>query len=424
MTKGKPMSLMLRFSLPLLFTNVLQLVYTLADAAVVGRVLGVTALGAVGATSSLHWLVLSSVIGVTQGFSTVFAQRMGAGDKEGLRKAFPTAVILAAALGIVIGGAGVLGGGAVLRLMETPPELQEDAAVYLRILLGGMPVTFAYNLLGGVLRGLGDSKTPLRAMILASVLNIALDIALAYPLGVAGVAIATLLAQGFACVFCYIALQKTGMFTDTVLRWDGGYAKALLRLGLPAGFRNAVIEAGGLVVQRYVNLNGAEFVAGVAAAKRMYSLLTCAAGAVEAAVATFVAQNFGVPDYERIKQGVAAGFRMMMVSAGVIIAITLPLGRLILALMIDGEPERVKAVLDAGTAQLRTLVLGQPVLFMLFLYRSALQGMGNAFVPMLSGFVESAVRVLSAVALTPVIGVWAVYLSDPLDWAAALGLLA
>jgi Na+-driven multidrug efflux pump len=260
-------------------------------------------------------------------------------------------------------------------------------------------------------------------MAVASAANIVLDIILAFPLGVAGVAAATLMAQGIASVFCYAALRKTGMFKGIKPRWNGPSARALLRLGLPLGFRNAVIEAGGLVVQRYTNLNGAEFVAGVAAAKRMYSLLLCAAGAAEAAVATFVAQNFGVPDFKRIKEGVAAGFKMMMIAAAVIIAAAVPLGRFILGLIIDGEPERLKAVLDAGTAQLTVLALGQPVLYIMFLYRSALQGMGDALVPMLSGFLELLMRLLSALALTPLIGVWAVYLSDPLGWAAALGLV-
>ena len=423
MTEGNPTRLMIRFALPMLLANVLQLMYTVADSAVLGRLLGVNAFASVGATAGFHWLVLSAVMAFTHGFGTVFAQRFGAKDMDGLRRAFVTAVYLAAALGTLIGISGTLGCAPVLRLLNTPPELLDGAAVYLRFLLGGMVITLMYNLLGGLLRALGDSKTPLHAMIFSTILNIVLDIALAVPFGIAGIAAATLSAQAAACIYCLAALRKTGVLKGCGYRWDSGSAAALMRLGLPLCLRNAVIELGGLAVQRYTNNYGAEFIAGVAAAKRMYSLLMVAGGAVEASVATFIAQNFGAERYDRVRHGVKDGLRLMLISAAVIMAVVLPFGRHILSLLVEGEPEQIAAVLDAGARQLTLMALGLPVVYLLFLYRSALQGIGNTFIPMLSGFLEMLMRLISVFLLTPVWGEWGVYLSDPLGWPPAAALL-
>ena len=423
MTDGKPIRLMIHFSLPLLLSNSLQLLYTVADSAIVGRMLGVNAFASVGATASPHWLVLSAVIGMSYGFGTVFAQRFGSKDMDGVRRAFVTAACLAAALSAFIGALGALGCGAALRLLHTPPELMDGAVIYLSWLLGGMPIAFAYNLLSAMLYALGDSRTPLRAMAVSSVLNIVLDLVFIIPLGIAGVGLATLLAQAAASVYCFFALRKTGVLNGCGFRWDTASAAALLRLGLPLGFRNVVVEIGGLAVQRYVNGYGAEFVAGVAAAKRMYSLLMIAGGAFEATVAVFVAQNFGAGRYDRVKRGVSNGLWLMLASAAVIMAVVLPFGRFILGLLIEGEPTQVAAVLDVGTRQLNVLALGLPALYLLLLYRSALQGAGNTLIPMLSGFLELLLRVSSVLLLTPFLGKRGIFLSDPAAWAGACVLL-
>jgi Na+-driven multidrug efflux pump len=282
---------------------------------------------------------------------------------------------------------------------------------------------FGYNFLAMILFALGDSKTPLRAMIVATVVNISFDLILIIPFGIAGVAAASLLAQATAMMFCIYALRKTGVFRGIRIKFDRGSAWPLLRLALPLGFRNAVIEVGGLLVQRYVNLYGTEFVAGVAAAKRMYSLLMIAGGAIEGAIGTFVAQNFGAKELGRVKEGVKDGLKLALGSAVVIMAFTLPLGRQILNLLIEGDPNQVSAVLDVGVRQLLLMTLGLPFLYLLFLYRAALQGLGNTFIPMISGFIELILRIASVIVLTHIIGDWGVLLSDPIAWPFATALL-
>ena len=423
MTEGKPLSLMIRFSVPLLISNVLQMLFVVADSAIIGRMLGVNAFASIGATASPHWLVFSAVIGFNHGFSTLIAQRFGAKDSEGLQKAFVTTVYFAALFAVIIGLTGVLICRPLMELLRTPEALIDGSVTYLSWMWAGMPLLFGYNLLAMVLFGLGDSKTPLRAMIVATFVNIAFDLILIVPFEIAGVAAASLIAQATAMAFCIRALIKTGVFKGCGRKFDKASAWPLLRLALPLGFRNAVIEVGGLIVQRYVNAYGTEFVAGVAAAKRMYSLLMIGGGAIEASISTFVAQNFGAKQFDRIKQGLKDGLKLATVSVVVIMAFTLPLGRQILGLLIDGDPTQINAVLDIGVRQLMLMTLGLPFLYLLFLYRAALQGLGNTFIPMISGFIELGLRIVSVVVLTRFLGDWGVMLSDPLAWPFAMTLL-
>ena len=195
MTEGKPFVLMMKFSVPMLLANVLQLFYNLVDAAVIGRVLGPGAFAAVGATASPYWFLFGPILGFSHGFETIFAQRFGAKDSEGLARAFSTAVVLTAAISAAMAAAGVIACKPALRGLNTPPELMDGAVLYLGIMFGGLSITFACNLSAAMLRALGDSKTPLKAMILGTIVNIALDIALVFPFGIAGVAAATLIAQ-------------------------------------------------------------------------------------------------------------------------------------------------------------------------------------------------------------------------------------
>ena len=424
MTEGKPFGLMARFAVPMALANALNLAYTLADGAVLGRLLGVDAFAAVGATASLYWLVLSFAIGVAQGFGVLFAQRFGAKDAPGLRKAFATSALLAAGLGALVAGAGVAWSRLALAALNTPLELMGGASLYIGWLLGGMPVTFANLLAGAMLRSLGDSKTPLRAMAFSTALNIALDVALAVPFGIAGVAAATLLSQLAACAYCARSLRGLGgaRFTRRDLCSDS--AKALLRLALPIGARNAVIEAGGLAVQAYVNAYGADFVTGVAAAKRMYSFMLAAGSAFEASVATFVAQNFGAGRIARVRRGVSVGLWTMLAASAVVAAATLLFGRAAISLLIEGEPARIAVVLDYGQRQLMALAAGLPALHVLFLFRSALQGVGDTRAPALSGFLELAGRLAAVLLLAPVVGIWGVYFADAAGWLLAAILLA
>ena len=253
MTKGKPISQMIRFSVPLLISNALQMLFVVVDSAIVGRILGVSAFASIGATASPHWMVFSAVIGINIGFGTLLAQRFGAKDMDGLRRAFVTAMYISLAFGVVIGVGGVFACRPLLELLATPPDIIDDAVIYLGWLWAGKPLVVLYNLLAMTLFSLGNSKTPLYAMIVASVVNVTLNLILIFPFGIAGVAAASLVAQAAGIIICAAAIHKTGLFIGCGAKFDPSSAKPLLKLGLPLGFRNAVIEIGGLIMQRYIN---------------------------------------------------------------------------------------------------------------------------------------------------------------------------
>jgi Na+-driven multidrug efflux pump len=247
-------------------------------------------------------------------------------------------------------------------------------------------------------------------------------VALVFPFGIAGVAAATLLAQACSAAYCAYTLRGVPQARITLADVRGAETLELLRVGLPLGLRNAVIEIGGLGIQRYINGFGTVFVAGVAAAKRMYSLLLVAGGAMEASVGVFVAQNHGAGLSERVRKGMGTGLRLMLGAAAVMAALTLLFGRSLLWLLVAGEPGELAAVLDAGTAQLNVMALGLPFLHLLFLYRSALQGVGRTWIPALTGFLELIGRFAALWVLAPLWGLWGAYLADPLGWVLGAGL--
>ncbi|MDR1532264.1 MAG: MATE family efflux transporter [Clostridiales bacterium] len=421
MTTGKPLGILTRFAVPLMLGNTLQFFYTIADSAVVGRLIGVEAFAAVGAAGLYYWLGVSVVLGLTQGFGVLFAQRFGARDEGGLKQAFAAAAVLSLLGGLLFSLLAALSVEPVLKLLNTPLNILEDAKLYLHILLGGLLLSFVYNLFCAVLRALGDSKTPFYAMILSSILNILLDIAFVkfFSLRVAGVALATLIAQITAWAFCFLKIcaipQLRGMARYMSPARDNlETARELIRLGGPMAFRNFVISLGGMALQYVINGFGAVFIAGIAAAWKMYSLLEIVGAAFEGAVAVFVSQNFGAGCFDRIAACLKNARRVLIGASCVIAPLILIFGRRLLGVLMSGES--AEQALNIGHNQLAAMALTLPSLFMLFIYRAALQGMGSAFVPMMSGFIELFMRVV-CIALLPIFfNEWGVYAADVAGW--------
>ena len=235
MTKGSPLKLILGFALPLMFGNIFQQLYSMVDTIVVGRVVGVEALASVGAASWLDWLVLGIVMGMTQGFGILMAQRFGAEDREGLRRSITMSVYLSVIMAVVFTIVSLLITRPLLELLQTPDNTIDGAERYIRIIFSGIAIIVTYNMLSNVLRALGDSRTPLYAMITASLVNIGLDILFVavFNMGIAGVAIATLIAQVCACVYCFIGIRKISFLRLAKEDWrlDKGVIRRLLALG-------------------------------------------------------------------------------------------------------------------------------------------------------------------------------------------------
>ena len=303
MTSGKPLGLIVAFALPLMAGSVFQQLYTVVDTMVVGKALGVDALAALGATDWLGWMVLGMIQGFTQGFGILMAREFGAKDMTGLRKVIGASVTLSALFAVVLLAGAQAAARPMLRLLQTPDRVLGNSMLYIRIYFAGIPVVIAYNLLATVLRSLGDSRTPLSAMVLASLTNIVLDLlfVLVFGWGIAGAAVATLIAQTFSSIFCLMRLLKIEFLTleKTDLRPREGLGWRLMGLGWPVALQNGIIALGGLIIQRVVNGYGVTMLAGYTATNKLFGLLELAAISFGYAMLTYAGRRRSAPDPQR-----------------------------------------------------------------------------------------------------------------------------
>ncbi len=423
MTEGNPGKLILGFSIPLMAGNIFQQLYTVVDTMVVGKFLGVQALAALGAADWLNWMMLGIIQGLTQGFGIRMAQEFGARDYKGLRRTAGGSGLLAvlAAVILVIGGQWMA--RPVLVLLQTPKEILGDTLLYIRIMFLGVPIVMAYNLLACMLRSMGDSKTPLNAMIIASLINIGLDVLFVFEFqwGIGGAAFATLIAQLISSVFCLWHIRRIEILRISRgdIRLDGELARRLLGLGFPMAFQNAIIAVGGMIVQAVVNRFGVVFIAGFTATNKLYGLLEIAATSYGYSVVTYVGQNLGAGKMKRIKDGTRAAVLISIVTALVIAAVMIFFGKVILGWFISGTPRQMEEAMEIAYMYLVIMSGMLPILYILHVVRSAIQGMGNTFLPMLSGVAEFIMRTGSAWLIPLVLGERGIFWAEPLAWLGA-----
>lgn len=427
MTTGKPAGLLLSFALPLMAGNICQQLYTMVDTMVVGQVLGVEALASLGAADWLNWLVLGIIMGFTQGFSILISQRFGAEDQDGLRKVTAMSTLLSAVIAVVVTVSSLLLAEPVLRLLNTPDNVLPGSLSYLRIIFSGSVIVTAYNMMASILRAMGDSRTPLYAMLAASVVNIGLDLlfVMGFHWGIPGAAAATVIAQGCSCLFCLAVLRRMTVLRMTKTDWhpDGSLCRRLFQLGLPMAFQNTVIAVGGLVIQFVINGFGFLFVAGFTATNKLYGLLELAATSFGFSMATYAGQNLGAKKYRRICEGMRSALKMAVATSVIISAAMIAFGKPVLLLFISGEPGEVAQVLDIAYTYLFIMCCLLSVLYLLHLYRSALQGMGDTVIPMVSGIAELTMRIGCALLLPIWLGQYGIYFAEIAAWVGAVVIL-
>lgn len=423
MTEGKPSSIILTFALSLMAGNIFQQLYTVVDTMVVGKVLGVNALAALGAAEWMNWMMLGIIQGFTQGFGIMMAKEFGAGKNDALRKSVAGSAVIAAVSALVLVAAGQLMAEPLLRILQTPPDIWDGTILYLRIMFMGIPVVMLYNLLACILRALGDGRTPLNAMIVASVVNILLDMlfVIGFGWGIAGAAAATLIAQLVSSVFCIWHIRKIELlrFQPGDFKMSAGLAGALMYLGFPMAFQNAIIAVGGMIVQAVVNGFGVIFIAGFTATNKLYGLLEIAATSYGYAMVTYMGQNMGAGKIKRIHDGMRAAVVIAILTSVVIAACMLGFGRFLLGLFISGAPETVEATLAVAYRYLAIMSVCLPVLYILHVTRAAIQGMGNTVLPMLSGVAEFIMRTASALLLPRLVGENGIFYAEIMAWAGA-----
>ncbi len=423
MTEGKPSRLIFSFALPLMVGNVFQQLYTVVDTMVVGKYLGVSALAALGAADWLNWMMLGIIQGFTQGFGILMAREFGAGEHDRLRDVIGESAVLSALFALLLVGAGQGAALPVLTLLRTPADILPGTLLYLRIMFLGIPIVMAYNLLACILRSLGDGKTPLQAMVVASLTNIVLDIlfVMVFQWGIGGAAAATLIAQLVSGLFCLYHIGKLEILRlkRANFRLQGRRTLQLLGLGSPMAFQNCIIGVGGMIVQFVVNTYGVLFIAGFTATNKLYGVLEIAATSYGYAMITYVGQNLGAKQYRRIRQGVRSALVIALGTSVVIAAVMLLLGRVILSWFISGTPEEVAQTMDIAYFYLAVMSTALPVLYVLHVMRSVVQGMGNTALPMASGVVEFVMRTATALRLPGAVGEIGLFFAEPAAWLGA-----
>ncbi len=423
MTEGKPGRLIFTFALPLMLGNVFQQLYTVVDTMVVGKYLGVNALAALGAADWLNWMMLGIVQGFTQGFGILMAQEFGAGNYPRLRGVIGNSAALSAAFSLFLLTLGQLLAHPVLLLLQTPGAIMPGALLYLRIMFLGLPVVMAYNLLACILRSLGDGKTPLQAMVVASLTNIVLDLlfVMGFHWGIAGAAMATLAAQVVSGIFCLYHISKVEILglKKEDFRVRGQMFLRLLGLGSPMAFQNCMIAVGGMIVQFVINGFGVIFIAGFTATNKLYGILEIAATSYGYAMITYVGQNLGAGKYQRIREGMRRAVVIAIATSLAISGVMLLFGKVILSWFISGTPQEEAQTLQIAYFYLAVMSVFLWVLYILHVVRSAIQGMGNTLLPMVSGIAEFLMRTTTALLLPLWVGENGIFFAEIAAWAGA-----
>ncbi len=423
MTHGSAFKLILLFSIPLILTNIGQQLYSVIDAIIVGRGVGVEAFAALGATDWSYWLDLWMMQSMTIGFGILVSQSFGSGDRKKFRKSITMTVWLCVIIGVLVTVIAVLAAAPLLHLLGTPENIFGGARTYLTAMYCGTGIIIAYNMAAAFLRAVGDGKSPLIAMGIAGVLNILLDLlfVVVFHMGILGAALATLLAQLFAFLYCLRIMAGSELFRldRSDWAWDGSIAVKLCKLGIPLALQSFITVIGGVIAQSVINSFGYIVVAGCTADNKLHGLLDCSASAIGSADATYAGQNYGAKKIDRIKRGVNISLCIALVVAFVISGSMFLWGRGVVGLFISKDAQNAAAVLEVAHQYLLIMAAFLPTAYMMHVYRGTLQGMGNSLCPMLSGIVELIARVGIVMILPKVIGQTGLFFMDGVAWASA-----
>ena len=421
MTEGRPLKLILGFAVPLLFGNLFQQFYNLVDTIIVGKFLGVKSLAAVGSTGSINFLIIGFCMGICNGFAIPIAQSFGAKNDKTLRKYVANSTWLALFFAVVMTIATVLLCRPILRLMRTPEDIIGGAYTYIVIIFAGIPATILYNMVSGILRAMGDSKTPLYFLILSAFLNILLDLLciVVLHMGVSGAALATVVSQAVSGVSCLTYMRKK--FDILHVRKDewkleAQYVKNLCGMGIPMGLQYSVTAIGSVILQSAVNSLGSVAVASMTAASRIGGFFACPFDALGATMATYAGQNIGAGKPERIRRGIKTANIIGAAYAAVALTVMFFAGGSLALLFVDRtETEilsNVRLFLLCNALFYFPLALVNNIRFLI-------QGMGYSMLAIMSGVSEMIARALAGFLLVPVFGFVAAGFASPLAWVLA-----
>lgn len=418
MTVGSPARGILHFALPLVLGYILQQMYQVIDAAIVGRWIGVGALAAVGASSSINFLVMGFCNGSCAGFAIPVAQAFGGKDYHKMRSYVANALRIAVVFAAVITLLTCMLCTKILGLVNTPADIFHDAWTFLFLQFLAIPFTMGYNLLSGFIRALGNSKQPFYFLIIASLINIALDVLLilVMGMGVAGAGVATLLSQAFATLLCWLYIcgkMRLLIPTGEECHYDNKRVSILLNNGVPMGLQFSITGIGIIMLQSANNALGTVCVASFTAAMRIKYLFTCVFENIGVAMATYCGQNIGARKLDRVRRGVKDAIVIMLVYFVFTVILIYPFADEMMMLFVkSGEQE----VIDNAAMLMRIANYFYPSLGLLTIFRYSIQGLGYSNLSMMSGVMEMIARCGVSLWLVPALAFKGVCLGDPVAW--------
>lgn len=421
MTQGSPLKIFIFFSIPLLIGNIFQQLYSMVDTIIVGRFVGVDALAAVGSTGSMFFLVNGMILGLTSGFGVLVSQKFGAKDEAGVKKAVASNITLTLISTFLMTVIALIVKNPLLRMMNTPENIFDNANTYITIIFAGLITQALYNMSAGILRALGDSKTPLYFLIISSILNVILDLVfiINFKMGVSGAAYATNIAQGFSAVLCLIYSYKRFQvlrLKKEDFKVETHYYTKHLKIGVPMGLQFSVTAVGIIIVQSAINVFGSIVIASYTASSKVLQLVMQPSISFGVTIATYAGQNLGAGRFDRIKNGMKIMNKVSTVTSLIAGAILIFLGKYFVTLFIENPTPEIFSY--AQQVFNYSAVFFIPLGF-IFVYRNVLQGIGESFVPMMAGVYELVARSIVAFTLPKFIGFTGICLSDPIAWIAA-----
>lgn len=423
MTSGSPAKLIISFAFPLIIANLGQQLYMIVDTIIVGKGVGVEALASVGAADWSYWLALWVIQALTQGFAISISQYFGEGDQNGMKNSIAMSVRLCLVFGVLLTVAGLVFARPLLYILQTPEDIFDGALHYLLTMYAGLLIVMAYNMAAAILRSLGDGKTPMIAIMTAAVANILLDLLFVFVFrwGIVGAAAATVLAQLLAFFYCGLVLRKMSLMKMSRENWrrDRSIIKKQCSLGMPLALQHVLIAVGGMILQSAINQHGFVFIAGFTATNKIYGLLESSAISLGYAVTTYTAQNYGAGFYGRIRSGLKSSVMIAVLMSACISVTTIAGGKFLLGLFIDNTNPSAPEVLRISYHYLFIMSSLLFALYLLYAFRSTLQGLGNTSASFVSGVMEFFARVSVAVYFSRVWGTEAIFYAEPCAWTAA-----
>jgi putative MATE family efflux protein len=418
MTQHPPMGLILKFTLPMLIGNLFQQFYNMVDSAVVGRFVSKDALAAVGATGSLLFLILGLTFGLSAGVSIVISQYFGAKDYDNVRKSFATSAYIIAGASVIMGTVGFFGARSLLKITNTPDTIIGQSEAYMKIFFAGMLGTGMYNGMSAVLRALGNSLTPLVFLIIASVLNVVLDLVfvILFNMGVPGVAIATVISQvlsGIACIIYAMAKVKILRMPVREFKLDKTIFKKCIRLGIPVALQNSFISVSMMALQGVINSFNEVIIAAVTITNRLEQLVFQPCMSLGMALASFTGQNIGAGLHDRVKKGIKSAFLLILAFSLIMLPVMYFGGEYFMRLFTKAEDFEV---VRYGVEGIRITSFFHLFVGIIFITRNFLSGAGDINFPMVMGFAEVICRVLFSNIISRQIGFKGIYWATVLTW--------